>query len=78
MPLIDTVLSLNSDNHDRGEVLSINSSYFSISSAIGPVISGVLVSQSYSTPFLITGGFTILVAAFAFNLKPEFVKGNSL
>ncbi|MCC0175868.1 MFS transporter [Waterburya agarophytonicola K14] len=76
MPLIDTVLSLNSDNQDQGEILSINSSYFSISSAIGPVISGVLVSQSYSTPFLITGAFTILVAAFAFNLKLEFVRGN--
>lgn len=72
MPLIDTVLSLNSNAQEQGEVLGINSSYLSMSNAIGPVISGLLVSLDYTTPLWITGGLTILVAGFAFNLKSRF------
>ena len=72
MPLIDTVLSLNSNNREQGEVLGINSSFLSMSNAIGPVISGLLVSLDYTTPLWITGGLTILVAIFAYSLKSRF------
>ncbi len=72
MPLIDTVLSLNSDRRQQGEVLGINASFLSMSNAIGPVISGLLVSLDYTTPLWITGFLTILVAMFAFSLKPQF------
>ena len=72
MPLIDTVLSLNSHAKEQGEVLGINSAYLSMSNAIGPVISGLLVSINYTTPLWITGGLTILVAGFAFSLKSQF------
>ncbi len=72
MPLIDTVLSLNTNNKEQGEVLGINSSYLSMANAIGPVISGLLVSINYTTPLWITGVLTILVAGFAFNLKSQF------
>ena len=72
MPSIDTVLSLNSNNKEQGEILGINSSYLSMSNAIGPVISGLLVSLNYTTPLWITGVLTVLVAGFAFNLKSKF------
>ena len=72
MPLIDTVLSLNAETKEQGEILGINSSYLSMSNAIGPVISGLLVSLNYTTPLWITGVLTMLVAAFAFNLKSRF------
>ena len=72
MPLIDTVLSLNSNTREQGEVLGINSSFLSMSNAIGPVISGLLVTLNYTTPLWITGMLTILVAGFAFNLKSKF------
>lgn len=72
MPLIDTVLSLNSNNKEQGEMLGINSSYLSMSNAIGPIISGLLVSLDYTTPLWITGTLTLFVAGFAFNLKPQF------
>ncbi len=72
MPLIDTVLSLNSNAQEQGEVLGINSAYLSMSNAVGPVISGLLVSLNYTAPLWITGGLTILVAGFAFNLKSQF------
>jgi predicted MFS family arabinose efflux permease len=72
MPLIDTVISLNTNNQEQGEVLGINSSYLSMSNAIGPVISGLLVSLNYTAPLWITGVLTVLVGVFAFNLKPQF------
>ena len=72
MPLIDTVLSLNSNTREQGEVLGINSSFLSMSNAIGPIISGLLVTLNYTTPLWITGILTILVAGFAYNLKSRF------
>ena len=72
MPLIDTVLSLNSQRGEQGEVLGINSAYLSMSNAIGPVISGLLVSLNYTAPLWITGVLTIFVAGFAINLKSRF------
>ena len=72
MPLIDTVLSLNSSQQEQGETLGINASYLSMSNAIGPIISGLLVSFDYKTPLWITGVLTIFVAVFAFGLKSRF------
>ncbi len=72
MPLIDSILSLNSTEREQGEVLGINASYLSISNAIGPPISGILVSLGYKAPFWITGVLTILTACFAFMLKSDF------
>ncbi len=71
-PLIDTVLSINTKTKEQGETLGINAAYLSMSNAIGPVISGLLVSLDYKTPLWITGILTILVAGFAFKLKSEF------
>ncbi|MEO1187246.1 MAG: MFS transporter, partial [Cyanobacteria bacterium J06636_27] len=72
MPLIDSILSLNSTEREQGEVLGINASYLSISNALGPPISGMLVSLGYKTPFWITGVLTILTACFALMLKSDF------
>lgn len=72
MPLIDTTLSLNTNNQEQGEILGINSSFLSMANALGPVISGLLVSINYTTPLWITGVLTILVAVFAYSLKSQF------
>ncbi|BAZ45599.1 major facilitator superfamily transporter [Chondrocystis sp. NIES-4102] len=72
MPLIDTTISLNTNNQEQGEILGINSSFLSMANALGPVISGLLVSIDYTTPLWITGVLTILVAVFAYSLKSQF------
>lgn len=69
VPLISAILSTNSSAREQGEVLGINSSYLSISNAIGPAVAGLLVSISYSTPFWVTGVLTLLTAGFALSLK---------
>lgn len=73
MPLIDSILSTRSDQREQGEVLGLNASYLSISNAVGPAISGLLVTAfGYSFPFWVAGALTVLVAGFALTLKqPE-------
>ncbi|MEM7726770.1 MAG: MFS transporter [Cyanobacteria bacterium P01_A01_bin.45] len=72
MPLIDSILSLNSHKTEQGEILGTNSSYLSIANALGPFISGLLVSNGYLIPFWVTGVLTLLTAWFAISLKSEF------
>ncbi|EDX87228.1 transporter, major facilitator family [Synechococcus sp. PCC 7335] len=73
MPLIDSILSTRSNQAEQGEVLGLNASYLSISNAIGPAISGLLVTTfGYSFPFWVAGALTMMVAGFALTLKqPE-------
>ncbi len=77
MPLIDSILSTRSDQAEQGEVLGLNASYLSISNAVGPAVSGLLVSAfGYSFPFWVAGVLTVLVAGFAWTLKePESKEG---
>ncbi len=71
MPLIDAMLSLKSGPNEQGEVMGINTSYLSMSNAVGPATAGLLVSISYSFPFWITGVLTLLTAWFATTLSPK-------
>ena len=70
MPLIDSILSTRSSQREQGEVLGLNASYLNISNAVGPAISGLLVTAfGYAVPFWVAGGLTIMIAAFAITLK---------
>ena len=69
VPLISTILSTNSTSREQGTVQGINSSYLSISNALGPAVAGLLVSISYTLPFWLTGVLTLLTAFFALSLK---------
>ncbi|MGD1898112.1 MAG: MFS transporter, partial [Phormidesmis sp.] len=73
MPLIDSILSTRSDQNELGEVLGLNASYLSISNAIGPAVSGLLVTAyGYAMPFWVAGATTVAIAGFAITLKqPE-------
>ncbi|MEO1353835.1 MAG: MFS transporter, partial [Cyanobacteria bacterium J06635_15] len=69
MPLIDSLLSLRTSDQEQGENLGTNSSYLSFSNAIGPAISGLLVTFGYSLPFFVAGVLTVAIALFALTLK---------
>ena len=72
MPLIDSILSTRSDQKEQGEVLGLNASYLSISNAIGPAISGLLVTAfGYAMPFWVAGAMTVAIAGFAITLQEE-------
>ena len=69
MPLIDSLLSLRTSKDEQGEALGTNSSCLSIANAIGPAISGVLVTFGYGMPFFVAGGLTLAIATFALSLN---------
>jgi len=70
MPLIDSILSTRSNQKEQGEVLGINASYLSMSNAIGPAVSGLLVTAyGYSVPFWMAGALTVAIAGFALTLR---------
>ncbi|MGC1217151.1 MAG: MFS transporter [Phormidesmis sp.] len=70
MPLIDSILSTRSNQKEQGEVLGINASYLSMSNAIGPAVSGLLVTAyGYSVPFWVAGALTVAIAGFALTLQ---------
>ncbi|MGI8935969.1 MAG: MFS transporter [Phormidesmis sp.] len=73
MPLIDSILSTRSNQREQGEVLGLNASYLSMSNAIGPAVSGLLVTAfGYAMPFWVAGALTVMIAGFAITLKtPE-------
>ena len=77
MPLIDSILSTRSSQQEQGEVLGLNASYLSMSNAIGPAVSGLLVTTSgYATPFWVAGALTVMIAVFAITLRePEAKAG---
>ncbi len=73
LPILSSIVSLNSSQGEQGEVLGINASYLSMSNAIGPAVSGIIISNfGYLIPFWITGILTIPTALFALSLKSEF------
>ncbi|NEQ45575.1 MAG: MFS transporter [Leptolyngbya sp. SIOISBB] len=69
LPLLKSILSLCSGPQEQGEVLGTNSSFLSLSNAIGPAIAGILVSVGYGFPFWITGVLTLGVAWFSLSLR---------
>lgn len=69
LPLINSLLSLNSSDREQGEVFGINASFLSISNAFGPAFAGILVSMGYKAPFWITGILTLATAWYAYQLQ---------
>jgi len=69
LPLINSLLSLNSSDREKGEIFGINASFLSISNAFGPAFAGILVGLGYKAPFWITGVLTVLTAWYAYWLR---------
>ncbi|PSN18672.1 MFS transporter [filamentous cyanobacterium CCP5] len=67
--VINSLLSTRSGPKEQGAIMGLNSSYLSISNAIGPAVAGLLVSINYSVPFWITGVLTLFTAGFALTLS---------
>ena len=68
-PMINTLISLNASPEQQGTAIGINSSYLSISNALGPVIAGMMIDQSnpstYGNSLYLAGFLTFLVLLLA-------------
>ncbi len=75
-PMINALISLNAKPEDQGTALGLNSSYLSISNAFGPVIAGMLISQSnpitYGYPLYLAGILTFLVLMLAILTRKRY------
>ncbi len=75
-PMVNTLISLNARLEDQGTALGLNSSYLSISNAVGPVIAGVLIDQSHPTtyryPLYLAGILTFLVLGLAVLTRKKY------
>lgn len=76
-PMINTLISLNAKPEEQGVYLGLNSSYLSISNAVGPVIAGTLISQAnpatYSHPLYLAGVLTFLVLLLAVFTRDQYL-----
>lgn len=68
-PLVQTILSKETDVKSQGTIQGINASYVSIGMTLGPIIGGLLATYYIPFPFL-AGGIIILICFFlAFRIK---------
>ncbi len=54
MPLVQTVLSKETDVRSQGTIQGLNSSYMSVGQIIGPILGGAIATYMISLPFLVT------------------------
>ncbi len=62
-PLINTILSQETDEKSQGSIMGLNVSYASIGQIIGPIAGGAVATLAVSYPFL-AGAFVILLCFF--------------
>jgi predicted MFS family arabinose efflux permease len=75
-PMVNTLISLNAKQEEQGVSMGLNSSYLSVSNAIGPVIAGVLIHQdnpdTYRYPLYLAGACTFLVLLLAVTTRRRY------
>lgn len=60
-PLLQTILSKQTDMKSQGSIQGLNASYMSIGNIIGPIIGGIVAQQiSIPAPFLLAAVFTAI------------------
>ncbi|MCM0591576.1 MAG: MFS transporter [Gloeotrichia echinulata IR180] len=75
-PMINTLISLNTQPQEQGTAMGLNASYLSISNGIGPVIAGMIIHQSnprtYGYPLYLAGVLTFVVLFWAMTRRQKF------
>lgn len=67
-PLLQALLSKETDAKSQGSLLGINASYQSLAFIIGPIIGGILITFYIPAPFFAGSMFILLSAIFAYRL----------
>ncbi len=75
-PMLGALISLNAKPEEQGTVLGLNSSYLSVSNAVGPVIAGVIVDSThpntYAYPLYLAGFCTFAALVYAFQTRKQY------
>lgn len=68
-PLIQTLLSKETDEKSQGSIQGINASYISLGNILGPIIAGVLATAYLPLPFLISAFVILVCFVLSFGVK---------
>ncbi len=66
-PLMQTILSDETDAKSQGSIMGIQASYMSVGQILGPIIGGILATISIPFPFL--GGSIVILICFLLSFK---------
>ena len=77
MPLVQTVLSEETDAKSQGTIQGLNSSYMSIGQIIGPIAGGALATFMISLPFLLTSFCVFICLLLSFKVLRRETKKES-
>jgi MFS family permease len=61
VPLITSLVSLNSKQDEQGINAGLNSSYGSLSNALGPAVAGILIGIKFQYPFYVSGVLILII-----------------
>ncbi len=73
-PLIQALLSKETDEHSQGEIMGVNASYISIGTIVGPILGGALAALSIPLPFLGGAVFALVSLFFAYQIFKKPVR----
>ncbi|MBX4187067.1 MAG: MFS transporter [Candidatus Doudnabacteria bacterium] len=62
-PLVNTILSRETDSKSQGTIMGLNGSYMSIGQIIGPILGGAIATLGISYPFLAGGAILFICVA---------------
>ncbi len=77
-PLIQSLLSKETDEKSQGEIMGVNSSYMSIGLIFGPIIGGALATIAIPVPFLAGSIFSLICVFLAYQILKKPIKVVSL
>ncbi len=77
-PVIQALLSKETDARSQGSIMGVNASYQSIGQIIGPVIGGTLATLAIPLPFLFSSIMLVPAAVLAFVILHRHIKRQSL
>ncbi len=77
-PLIQSLLSKETDEKSQGEIMGVNSSYMSIGLIFGPIIGGALATIAIPVPFLAGSLFSLICVFLAYQILKKPMKVISL
>ncbi len=76
-PLIQTILSKETDEKSQGSIQGLNASYASIGMTVGPILGGLLATFTIPLPFVVAFIVTLLSFLLSLRIKSTFVHKES-
>ena len=66
LPLVNSLVSINSKQDEQGINAGLNSSYGSLSNALGPAVAGILIGFGFQYPFYLSGLLILIISYITF------------